>query len=120
MARVKRGNVAKNKRKKLLGYTKGFRGASNRIHTIAERAFLKAGRYAYADRRIRRRFFRQLWIIRINAAVRQLGMRYSTFINMLNKSDVQLDRKSLAELAMNDPQAFKAVFEHITKKQVNA
>ena len=106
MARVKRGNVAKNKRAKILKATKGFRGAPNRLQSTAEKAWLNAERSAYRDRRKRRRNFRALWIIRINAAVREHGIRYSTFMNLLKKAEIDLDRKQLSELAFNNPEAF--------------
>lgn len=106
MARVKRGNVARQKRKKLLKATKGFRGAPNRLQAIAERAWINAGKSAYKDRRKRRRDMRRLWITRINAAARDNGLRYSEFMNLLKVSEVTLDRKQLAELAFNHPQAF--------------
>lgn len=106
MARVKRGNVAKKKRAKIFSRTKGFRGAPNRLAAIAERAWYNAGRSAYADRRKRRRDFRRLWITRINIAVRNLGLRYSEFMNLLKKSNVELDRKQLSEMAIHHPEAF--------------
>lgn len=106
MARVKRGNVAKNKRKVIFARTKGFRGAPNRLAAIAERAWYNAGRSAYADRRKRRRDFRRLWITRINAATRNLGVRYSVFMNLLKKANIELDRKQLSEMAIHHPEAF--------------
>ncbi len=117
MPRVKRGNSARNKHKKVLKANKGYRGASHRLaNTAGEKAFLNAGVSAYRDRRKRRRFFRSIWIIRINAAVRNLGMRYSEFIDCLQKSEVNLDRKQLAQLAVENPKAFEEVFNVITKK----
>jgi len=113
MARVKRGNVARQRRKKLLKAVKGFRGAQRRLFTVADRAFVKAGKYAYRDRRNKKRGFRQLWIIRINAAARQLGIRYSTLINRLKVKDIDLDRKQLADLATNHFEAFKQLVESV-------
>lgn len=113
MARVKRGNVARQRRKKLLKAVKGFRGAQSRLFTVADRAFVKAGKYAYNDRRKRKGDFRSLWIIRINAAVREQGIRYSTFMNLLKKKEIMLDRKQLADMAMNHPEAFKALVDSV-------
>jgi large subunit ribosomal protein L20 len=116
MARVKRGNVARERRKKLLKAVKGFRGAQSRLFTVADRAFVKAGKYAYRDRRNKKREFRKLWIVRINAATRALGVRYSTFINLLKTNNIDLDRKQLAELAMNHEEAFNKLVESIKPK----
>jgi len=107
MARVKRGNVARNKRKKILKATKGYRGAPSRLFRSAERSYLRAGKHAYRDRRNKKRFFRRLWITRINAASRNLGIRYNSLIALLDKSDLDIDRKALADLAMNSPKAFE-------------
>lgn len=113
MARVKRGNVARERRKKTLKATKGFRGAQSRIFTIADRAFVKAGKHAYRDRRNKKRDFRSLWIVRINAAARQLGIRYSQLMDMFKKANIDLDRKQLSDLAMNNFEAFKNLVEGI-------
>ncbi|MFN5538780.1 MAG: 50S ribosomal protein L20 [Candidatus Melainabacteria bacterium] len=115
MARVKRGNVARKRRSKLLKAVKGFRGAQRRLFTVADRAFVKAGKYAYRDRRNRKRDFRQLWIVRINAAVRQLGIRYSTFIDLLKKNNVELDRKQLSDLAYSNFDAFANLVNGLQK-----
>ena len=115
MARVKRGNVARERRKKTLKATKGFRGAQSRLFTVADRAFVHAGKYAYRDRRNKKRDFRSLWIIRINAAARQLGIRYSVLMDMFKKANVDLDRKQLADLAMNNFDAFKNLVDGIKK-----
>ncbi|MDJ0625403.1 MAG: 50S ribosomal protein L20 [Candidatus Caenarcaniphilales bacterium] len=115
MARVKRGNVARKRRKKILKATKGFRGAQNRLFTTADRAFTKAGKNAYRDRRNKKRDFRALWIVRINAGARQLGIRYSALIDLLKKNEVDLDRKQLADLAMNNFEAFKNLVEGLKK-----
>jgi large subunit ribosomal protein L20 len=116
MARVKRGSVARERRKKTLKATKGFRGAQRRLFTIADRAFVKAGKHAYIGRKKKKRDFRSLWIVRINAAARELGIRYSTLIDMFNKANVELDRKQLAELAMNNFEAFKNLVETVSKQ----
>jgi large subunit ribosomal protein L20 len=115
MARVKRGNVARKRRSKLLKAVKGFRGAQRRLFTVADRAFVKAGKYAYRDRRNRKRDFRQLWIVRINAAVRQLGIRYSIFIDLLKKNNVELDRKQLSDLAYSNFDAFANLVNGLQK-----
>ncbi len=107
MSRVKRGNVARERRKKTLKATKGYRGAPSRLFTVADRAFVKAGKHAYTDRRKIKRDMRKLWIIRINAASRMLGIRYSTLINMLMHNNIEMDRKQLADLAMNHFEAFE-------------
>ncbi len=106
MARAKRGFKARRRRKKLFALAKGFRGSRknrfrNSIHVIR-----RALRYAYRDRRVKKREFRKLWIVRINAAVREAGIRYSEFINGLKKAQITLDRSALADLAMNQPAAF--------------
>ena len=116
MSRVKRGSTLRNKHKKLLKETKGFRGAPNRLAAIAERAFINAETSAYRDRRNKKRTIKRLWIIRINAAVRQLGLRYSTFIDLLHKADFPMNRKQLADLAMHDFPAFKQLVEQIKIK----
>ncbi len=115
MSRVKRGNVARERRKKTLNATKGYRGAQRRIFTIADRAFVKAGKNAYISRRLRRRDFRRLWIVRLNAASRQLGIRYSELIALLKANEVTLDRKQLSELAINDAPAFEALIAQLKR-----
>ncbi len=112
MPRVKRGVTARARHKKVLKLAKGYRGRRKNVYRIAKQAVMKAGQYAYRDRRQRKRQFRALWIARINAAVRELGMTYSTFINGLKKSGIELDRKVLADLAVFD----KAAFEKITNQ----
>lgn len=112
MPRVKRGVTARARHKKVLKLAKGYRGRRKNVYRIAKQAVMKAGQYAYRDRRQRKRQFRALWIARINAAVRELGMTYSTFINGLKKSGIGLDRKVLADLAVFD----KAAFEKITNQ----
>ena len=111
MARVKRGVVAHAKHKKVLAKAKGYYGARSRVYRVAKQAVIKAGQYAYRDRRQRRRVLRQLWIVRINAGTREYGLSYSKFINGLLKANIEIDRKVLADLAVNDKVAFKAIVE---------
>jgi len=111
MTRVKRGNVARKRRKKILKLAKGFRGSHSRLFRTANQQVMKALRNAYRDRRNRKRDFRRLWITRINAAVHQHGMSYSRFMGNLKKVNVQLDRKSLAQIAVLDPDSFAKVVE---------
>ena len=111
MTRVKRGVTARARHKKVLKLTKGHYGARHRLFKTANESMIHALVYAYRDRRQRKRDFRRLWITRINAASRQHGMSYSKFMHGLKQADVQLDRKILADLAVNDPKAFEAVVE---------
>ncbi|MEO0802593.1 MAG: 50S ribosomal protein L20 [Cyanobacteria bacterium J06642_2] len=115
MARVKRGNVARKRRKKILKLAKGFVGSHSKLFRTANQQVMKALRYAYRDRRNRKRDFRRLWIARINAAARQNGVNYSTLVNSLKKSDIALNRKMLAQMAMADPSAFAKVVETANK-----
>ena len=109
MSRVKRGVTARKKRRKILKLAKGFFGARSRLIRTATEAVNKAMKYAYRDRRARKRDFRQLWIARINAAARLNNITYSRLIDGMKKSGIELDRKILAELAVNDPQGFAQV-----------
>ena len=109
MARVKRGVVAKARHKKVLGKAKGYYGARSKLFKTAKQAVIKAGQYAYRDRRQRKRQFRALWIARINAAARLHGLSYSRFINGLSRASIEVDRKILADLAVRDPDAFGAL-----------
>ena len=109
MARVKRGVQAHRRHKKILDQAKGYYGARSRVYRVAKQAVMKAGQYAYRDRRQRKRQFRSLWIARINAAARELGMKYSTFMNGLKKAQIEVDRKVLADLAVFDKPAFAAL-----------
>lgn len=109
MPRVKRGNKRANKRRRILKLAKGYFGTRSKAYRIAKQAVDRALAYAYRDRRQRKRQFRRLWITRINAAARQNGLSYSRLIDGLNKSNVGLDRKILADLAVHDPKAFTAV-----------
>ena len=111
MPRVKRGNVARKRRKKILKLAKGFRGSHSKLFRTANQQVMKALRNAYRDRRKRKRDFRRLWITRINAASRQHGMSYSQLTGKLKKANVGLNRKMLANLAMLEPNAFAKVVE---------
>ena len=111
MPRVKRGVTAKARHKKVLKLAKGYRGARSRIYKVAKQAVDKAGQYAYRDRRQRKRQFRALWIVRINAAAHENGMNYSLMMNGLRKAEIDLDRKVLADLAVHDKPAFSALAE---------
>lgn len=111
MARVKRGVQARRRHKKVLKQAKGYYGARSRVFRVAKQAVIKAGQYAYRDRRQRKRQFRALWIARINAAARINGMSYSRFIAGLKKASIEIDRKILADLAVLEKTAFSAVVE---------
>jgi large subunit ribosomal protein L20 len=111
MTRVKRGNVARNRRKKILKLAKGFRGSHSRLFRTANQQVMKALRSSYRDRRKRKRDFRRLWIVRINAAARQNGMSYSQLTGNLKKANILLNRKVLAQLAVLDPNTFQKVVE---------
>ena len=106
MARVKRGVTARARHKKVLAAAKGYYNARRKVFRVAKQAVIKAGQYAYRDRKARKRQFRQLWIIRINAAARLHGLSYSRFINGLKKAGIAIDRKVLAELAVYNKQVF--------------
>ena len=111
MPRVKRGVTARARHKKVLSQAAGYRGRRNAVYRIAQEAVMKAGQYAYRDRRTKKRVFRALWIARINAAVRELGMSYSAFMNGLKKASIDIDRKVLADLAVHDKAAFTKIAE---------
>ena len=111
MARVKRGVVARARHKKVLKQAKGYYGARRKVYRVAKQAVIKAGQYSYRDRRNRKRMFRRLWIIRINAAARQFDLSYSRFMDGLNKAGIEVDRKVLADLAVHDIAAFGALAE---------
>ncbi|MCG6864262.1 MAG: 50S ribosomal protein L20 [Thiogranum sp.] len=111
MPRVKRGVQAHARHKKVLDKAKGYYGARRKVYRVAKQAVIKAGQYAYRDRRQRKRQFRALWIARINAAARENGMSYSRFINGLMKAGIEIDRKVLADLAVFDSAAFGALAE---------
>ncbi len=111
MPRVKRGFKARRRRNKVLKAAKGFRGGHSKQYRTAESAVMRAGVYEYRDRRVRKREFRKLWIIRINAAARAHGLSYSRLMSALNKAGILLDRKVLADMAVNDPAGFAKVAE---------
>lgn len=111
MSRVKRGVTAHAKHKKVLDAAKGYYGRRKNVYRVATQAVTKAGQYAYRDRRQRKRQFRALWIARINAGARECGISYSRLIDGLNKANIEIDRKVLADLAVNNKDAFAAVVE---------
>jgi large subunit ribosomal protein L20 len=113
MPRAKNRVASRRRRKKVLAAAKGYWGSRSKIYTVAKHAVEKGLQYAYRDRRQRKRQFRRLWITRINAAARQNGMSYSRLMGALGKSDVALNRKVLADLAVNDPKAFTQVVETV-------
>ncbi len=113
MARIKRGVISKAKHKKVLKTVKGQYGRRKNTIRVARQAMEKAMQYAYRDRKAKKREFRSLWIQRINAGVRAEGLTYARFINGLNKSKIKLDRKVLAELAYNNPEAFKSIVKKV-------
>lgn len=113
MPRAKGGFKTRRRRKKILERAKGYYGAKSRLYRSATETVDKALQYAYRDRKAKKREFRSLWIVRISAAVRALGLNYSQFMNGLKKADIQLNRKALADLAYSDPKAFSQVAETV-------
>ena len=113
MPRVKRGVTARARHKKVLEQAKGFRGRRKNVFRIAKQAVMRAGQYAYRDRRTKKRVFRQLWIARINAATRSHGLTYSKFVAGLKKAKIDLDRKVLSDMAIHDPAAFGSIVEQV-------
>ena len=113
MSRVKRGVTVKAKHKKLLNLTKGYRMTKRRLVRVARETVLNAGEYAHTGRKLKKRDMRELWVSRINQSVQQMDLTYNQFINALKKSDIQLDRKTLADLAINDPQVFKIIVDKV-------
>ena len=113
MPRVKRGVTARARHKKILVLAKGYRGRRKNVFRIAKQAVMRAGQYAYRDRRTKKRVFRHLWIARINAASRGLGLTYSKFMAGLKKASIEIDRKVLADMAVNDPAAFGSIVEKV-------
>jgi large subunit ribosomal protein L20 len=111
MPRIKRGVQARARHKKVLDQAKGYYGARRKVYRVAKQAVIKAGQYAYRDRRQKKRQFRALWIARINAGARENGISYSRLVDGLHKANVEIDRKLLADLAMNDKPAFAALAE---------
>ena len=116
MPRVKRGVTAHAKHKKVIDAAKGYRGRRGNVFRIAKEAVMKAGQYAYRDRRTRKRVFRALWIARINAAIREHGLSYSVFMNGLKKAMIEIDRKVLADLAVMDKAAFAQIANQVKAK----
>ena len=111
MPRVKRGVTAHRRHKKVLKSTKGYYGARSRVVRVAKQAVIKAGQYAYRDRKVRKRMFRALWIQRINAAARECGLSYSRMIDGLKRQNIEIDRRVLADLAIHEKEAFAALAE---------
>ena len=111
MPRMKRGVIARARHKKVLKAAKGYRGRRKNVYRVAKQAVMKAGQYAYRDRRQKKRQFRTLWIARINAGARELGLTYSRFMNGLKKASIELDRKVLADMAVFDKAAFAQLVE---------
>ena len=117
MARVKRGVVAHARHKKVLKLAKGYKGARSKVFRVAKQAVIKAGQYAYIGRKQRKRQFRSLWITKINAAARLNNMSYSQLMNQLKKSDITINRKMLADLAVNNAENFAAIVNSIASKK---
>jgi large subunit ribosomal protein L20 len=113
MPRVKRGVTARARHKKMLKKAKGYYGARSRVYRVAKQAVIKAGQYAYRDRKQRKRQFRMLWIIRINAAARERGLSYNKLISGLKKAHIDIDRKVLADLAVHNENAFIAITDQV-------
>ena len=111
--RTTKGAARTKAKKRLYRKAKGYRGGRGRLLRTVKETLIRAGQYAYRDRRVRKREFRRLWIVRINAAVRMHGLRYSQFIAGLKKAQIELNRKSLSEMAIHDPEAFEAVVEKV-------
>lgn len=114
MTRVKRGNVANKRRKRILKLAKGFRGAHSGLFRTSKQQVLKALRYSYVGRKNKKRQFRRLWICRINASTRLHDLKYSSFIHLLKKSNISLNRKMLAQMAVIDPQSVNYIIRHIS------
>lgn len=113
MARVKRGVVSHKRHKKVLTAAKGYYGARSRTFKVAKQAVTKASQYAYIGRKQKKRQFRSLWIVRINAALREMGLNYSRFIALLKKQSIDLDRKVLAQMALENPEEFKSLVQKV-------
>ena len=118
--RTIKGAARNRAKRRLFRRVKGYRGGRGHLLRTAKEAVVRAGQFAYRDRRVRRREFRKLWIIRINAAVRQRGMRYSEFIAGLGKANIQLDRKMLADIAVRDPEAFDQIVQQVKEAMTAA
>ena len=115
MVRVKTGPTRRRKHKKVLKRTKGFRMTKGRLYKVSKEADLHAGQYAYMGRKLRKRDFRRLWIIRISQAVKKLGWSYNQFIHALKEKNIELDRKILADLVVDDPTTFKKIVDKVKK-----
>ncbi len=113
MPRVKRGVTARARHKKILALAKGYRGRRRNVYRVAKQAVMRAGQYAYRDRRNKKRTFRALWIIRINAAVRMHGLSYSVFMNGMKKANINIDRKVLSDIAIMDEAGFAKIVEQV-------
>ncbi len=107
--------ASRNRRRKILKAAKGYFGARSKVYTVAKNAVDHANAYAYIGRKLKKRAFRRLWIARINAASRELGLSYSVFMHKMKLNNVELNRKVLADLALNNPAAFKTIFEQVSK-----
>jgi large subunit ribosomal protein L20 len=116
MARVKGGPRARKRHKKITEATKGYRGTRRKLYKRAHEAYLRAGQHAYAGRRLRKRDMRKLWIQRINAALTEYNLSYSKFIKLLKDAKIDLDRKTLAQLAVEEPEVFKEIVKKVTGK----
>ena len=117
MARVKRGVVAHAKHKKVIKLARGYKGARSRVYRVAKQAVIKAGQYAYRDRRQKKRQFRALWISKINAAERLNNLSYSQFVHLLKQKDSSINRKVLAELAVDNPQGFSSLVNSVSQQK---
>ena len=113
MPRVKRGVTARARHKKVIAAAKGYRGRRGNVFRVAKQAVMRAGQYAYRDRRTKKRVFRSLWIARLNAAVREHGLTYSVFINGLTKANIEMDRKVMSDMAIADKPAFLALVNQV-------
>jgi len=116
MPRVKRGVTARASHKRIINAAKGYRGRRKNVFRVANEAVMKAGQYAYRDRRQKKRQFRALWIVRINAAARELGLTYSVFMNGLSRAEIGIDRKVLSDIAIFDKDAFAKIVEQVKAK----
>jgi len=117
MTRVKGGPRARKRHKKIIRTTKGYRGTRRKLYKRAHEAYLRAGQHAYVGRRLKKRDMRRLWIQRINAALDEFDLSYSRFIKLLKENKIELDRKILAQLALEDPESFKQIVEKVLKKE---
>ena len=116
MARVKKGVTARRRHKKIISHARGYYNARRKVFRVAKQAVTKAAQYAYIGRKQRKRQFRALWIVRINAAARQFGLSYSRFMNGLKKAGIDIDRKVLADIAVHDPAAFAGIVKQVKAK----